>query len=412
MHPCPDLRPAGHNSERSDAPLRERPNVKAPSTRSRFDEHLNQADERRGHERSERAQAKPDGTARTRDRASEAHASLQAAASAHPEEKNSPTPACTVADRQIAELPDAAPAVAAEGSKLAAAQPEVDGDAAAEGFEACLPPCSEQALGVDALLPQPPSSAAEAPRPQAALAARDLLAATLPTTAPPSPQQPAAVARPAVQAGLAGAAIEGAFAEEAGSSMLPAVLDSPQTAPSPAADEGARTLAMQLDASRGLEAQMARLRETEAPQAPGHVHAQREQAALILRQVRVGLSPDLREANIQLAPESLGRVCIQLRVEEGVLTAEVRAQTPEALRALERHAPELKVALAVNGVEARTLDFQLDSSSARAGDGQGRGPASHAFPARSHAHPVASRPAALERALTRGLSASGIDTFA
>ncbi len=136
----------------------------------------------------------------------------------------------------------------------------------------------------------------------------------------------------------------------------------------------------------------------------------REAAADILRQVRVSLSSDMREASIQLAPEALGRVWIRMRVEQGVLSADVRAETAQALRALELHAPELKVALAQHGVVPQSLAFSLQNS--HTGDGPGRGHASNSRSPRASSASLALAPASVERALARQLSANGVDTYA
>lgn len=179
-----------------------------------------------------------------------------------------------------------------------------------------------------------------------------------------------------------------------------------------AADVLARALPASSAVSHDFARDLAQLAETAAPKAPhaGETHAASESAAEILRQVRVGLSADLREANIQLAPEALGRVSIRLRVENGTLTADVRAESAQALRALELHAPELKAALAQHGVPPSAMVFSFMNS--HAGDPSGRG---HASPFRSPraSFPSANfAPAALERALARRLSASGVDTYA
>ncbi len=179
-----------------------------------------------------------------------------------------------------------------------------------------------------------------------------------------------------------------------------------------AADALARALPASSATSPDFARDLAQLAESTATKA-SHAHeshAASESAAEILRQVRVGLSADLREANIQLAPEALGRVSIRLRVEHGTLTAEVRAESAQALRALELHAPELKAALAQHGVLPSAMVFSFTNS--HAGDPSGRG---HASPSRSPraSFPSANlAPQALERALARRLSASGVDTYA
>ncbi len=199
------------------------------------------------------------------------------------------------------------------------------------------------------------------------------------------------------------------------------LLDAAQTAPharnteaaaNVAADALARALPASSAPSHDFARDLAQLRESsesKAPHASG-THAASESAAEILRQVRVGLSADLREANITLAPEALGRVSIRLRVENGTLTADVRAESAQALRALELHAPELKAALAQHGVSPSAMVFSFMNS--HAGDSSGRGQASPSRSPRASFSSANLAPQALERALARRLSASGVDTYA
>jgi len=396
MHLTPDLRPAGPKLERSDSPTRERSCVEAPSTRSRFDEHLQQAGEqgqtpgaKREREQAPARAARPEEAAAASERSARAEPASQTAESARPRFAAAPEaaldPTATVPDSQ--------------------SRVEIDGGA----LDSAVPQALEQPLP---LFEADAEASAEVQAAPSAPAADPLEAALLSLKQATRPQPGLLILSPAATSLPAGILAESVSTEEAGAPTAPASLESSPAALLPAADEGTRAHFATSEGAREFEAELTRLRESEAAVAPGRAQAQREQAAEILRQVRVGLSPDLREANIQLAPESLGRVTIQLRVEDGVLHAEVRAQTPEALRALERHAPELKAALAQNGVEARSLEFQLESPSSRAGDGHARGGAAHAHSARQPARPFAPPPAALERALLRGLSASGIDTFA
>lgn len=139
-----------------------------------------------------------------------------------------------------------------------------------------------------------------------------------------------------------------------------------------------------------------------------------EVAADILRQVRMNLSGDLREATLQLTPEHLGRVSIRLRIEDGTMRAELRAQTPEALAALERHAPELRAALGAQAGSERAVDLRFGAMpfGAHSGAASGRGRAFGSRGARSN--PALETPslAPLEGILARRLSNGGIDTYA
>ncbi|HUR29124.1 MAG TPA: flagellar hook-length control protein FliK [Planctomycetota bacterium] len=172
-----------------------------------------------------------------------------------------------------------------------------------------------------------------------------------------------------------------------------------------------RSGASTTETPRDFAGELAKLRELPAvPVHAARASAASDSAAEILRQVRVGLSADLREASIQLAPEALGRVSIRLRVEHGVLSADVRAETPQALSALQLHAPELKAALAGHGPErAPELSFSLMHD--HAGDAPGRGRAPSSSP-RTARRTLDIAPIQVERALARRLAASGVDTYA
>ena len=102
-----------------------------------------------------------------------------------------------------------------------------------------------------------------------------------------------------------------------------------------------------------------------------------EQAAQVLKQVRIGISGanGVREATINLQPAWLGRVSIRIAVREGRALAEVRAERPEALQALEKHLPELRAALAERGFEQAEFDLGLsDQDADRRGGDQAFGP--------------------------------------
>ncbi len=134
-----------------------------------------------------------------------------------------------------------------------------------------------------------------------------------------------------------------------------------------------------------------------------------DRAAEILRQIRVQLAPELRQASIQLQPPELGRLAIRLEVRKHRVRAEVVAEREETLAALERHAPELRAALAAAGFGQAELSLSLRS-------GAGRGSANLA---RHDGTPTSTRrvdtvgPQELTAALARTLAREGsVDTYA
>jgi hypothetical protein len=154
----------------------------------------------------------------------------------------------------------------------------------------------------------------------------------------------------------------------------------------------------------------------EASEAPKPEQAQRwseseaaERASAVLRQLRVNMNPALRSATVQLAPADLGRLSIKLRVQDGRVHAEVRAETVETLSILERHIPELQASLASSGLEVEGFELSLgmgDEGSGASDDAAAQPQAS--TPGESSGD-VTIEPELLARAVARR---SGLDTYA
>ena len=98
--------------------------------------------------------------------------------------------------------------------------------------------------------------------------------------------------------------------------------------------------------------------EAKAPTAPAPT-PERDQASDVLRQVRLQLFPEARTATVHLKPTELGRVSIKIIVDGDEVQAMVRAETPEALAALEQHMPELQASLGDRGFADAELDLAL-----------------------------------------------------
>ena len=86
---------------------------------------------------------------------------------------------------------------------------------------------------------------------------------------------------------------------------------------------------------------------------------EREQASDILKQVRLHLSPETRSATVNLKPAELGRVSIRIVVDGDQVQAVIRAESPEALAALEQYMPELQAALGDRGFQDADLELSL-----------------------------------------------------
>lgn len=92
---------------------------------------------------------------------------------------------------------------------------------------------------------------------------------------------------------------------------------------------------------------------------PAEPGPQERLAADVLRQVRVALDPARRSVTVRLDPRELGSISIRLDLGVGRVRAVLRAETPMALELLERHLPELRAALAAQGLEGEDFDLGL-----------------------------------------------------
>lgn len=177
--------------------------------------------------------------------------------------------------------------------------------------------------------------------------------------------------------------------------------------PGPATHDASRGAAVRPDAAREPEPAA----RAEAPRpAPNGPPPQDERAADLLRQIRLRLSPELRQASIHLEPASLGRLDIRLEVRRSQVHAQVVAESSATLAALERHAPELRAALAAAGFEGAELSLSLASDQRPR---EQSATLARRAPRRRAAAVEPLAPPALEAALTQRLArAGGVDTYA
>ena len=146
-------------------------------------------------------------------------------------------------------------------------------------------------------------------------------------------------------------------------------------------------------------------RPAAAPLAPAPAASEPplEQAPSVLHQIRVHLAAGGREATLHLLPQELGRLQVRLALREGRLQAAVRAESPETLALLELHLPELRAALAQQGLDVE--GFQLDLGLEDRPDDRPSQP----LPQRHERETLLTVEA--DRSL-RAISADGIDTYA
>ncbi|MFN0244662.1 MAG: flagellar hook-length control protein FliK [Planctomycetota bacterium] len=136
-----------------------------------------------------------------------------------------------------------------------------------------------------------------------------------------------------------------------------------------------------------------------------------ETVSEILKQVRLKLSPELRQATLSLAPPELGRISIRLSLEDRRLTAWVRGEKVETLELLGKHLPELRATLAAHGIEAEHFELALGFQDRERSHGEPSrsSPNSSTSVARTEAPSETVELAPLARALA---AANGVDTFA
>lgn len=82
-------------------------------------------------------------------------------------------------------------------------------------------------------------------------------------------------------------------------------------------------------------------------------------ADAVLDQVRLKLSPKMRSATVELEPAHLGKLFIEMRVDDGEITAVMRAERAETLSVLQSHEPELRAMLERTGLDAGSFEFSL-----------------------------------------------------
>lgn len=135
-----------------------------------------------------------------------------------------------------------------------------------------------------------------------------------------------------------------------------------------------------------------------------------DRAAEILKQIRLRLAPDLRQATIHLSPPELGRISIQLSLDERRLTAAVRSEKRETHEALGRHLPELRAALALHGIETEHFELSLGFQHEHPGQADGRDGQRTPL---AHSAAWSERRPDHDESLTRAIaSASGVDLYA
>lgn len=148
--------------------------------------------------------------------------------------------------------------------------------------------------------------------------------------------------------------------------------------------------------------------------------ARMERATAILEQLKVQIRAGEREARLQLRPQELGLLEMRIKVDGGVVTAHLAAESAETLAVLESHAPELRAWLSREGTQRVELSFERFDLDAGAGRDQAatrdaRGQERRERDRRSAAAPLASSAAGGTLAETLAYAANqttGVDLVA
>ena len=113
---------------------------------------------------------------------------------------------------------------------------------------------------------------------------------------------------------------------------------------------------------RNLEMAADQIQETD-----GNVYDVREIVYQVVDKIRVSISPDNTSMEMQLNPENLGRVSINITSKSGVMTAQINTENRQAREAIESQLQILKENIEAKGikveaVEVRVSDFNLADS--------------------------------------------------
>jgi flagellar hook-length control protein FliK len=123
----------------------------------------------------------------------------------------------------------------------------------------------------------------------------------------------------------------------------------------------------------------AKLDRTEAPPTPTSrlVGLPPEIMASVRDQMAKAMSlkvmDNVSEMRLQLKPESLGQVTINVRMEEGSMVARIDVSQPQVRAAMEANLPQLRDALVTRGIQVDRIDILMASnSSSRESSNQSR----------------------------------------
>jgi flagellar hook-length control protein FliK len=85
-----------------------------------------------------------------------------------------------------------------------------------------------------------------------------------------------------------------------------------------------------------------------------------EQAAQIVRSMRLHWRGSVGEAQLRLTPEHLGQVLVSVKVDQGSVTATMHAETPAAQQWIQAHQQQLRDALDAQGLRVAELQVTTD----------------------------------------------------
>lgn len=147
-----------------------------------------------------------------------------------------------------------------------------------------------------------------------------------------------------------------------------------------AADQPRPATAVPALAAGVLAAEMPALREVKAVVLDTVAHVPQDTAAAdhvqmqIVKAMKLQWTGATQEARVQLKPEYLGEVVANIKVEQGVVTATLHADTPEVRRLLETQTASLRDALVEHGLKLdKVVIAEPETPSGQQGDRRSRG---------------------------------------
>ena len=83
----------------------------------------------------------------------------------------------------------------------------------------------------------------------------------------------------------------------------------------------------------------------------------------MIEQIRVSFGSDTSQLEVQLYPQHLGRIQIQVMMKNGVMTAQIHAETEMAKQAIEGQLQQLKDTFQQKSIQVEAVEVSVSTSS-------------------------------------------------